>query len=249
MRFSFTTKPATFLERPNRFRIAARLHENGEIVQVHCPNPGRLGELLLPGAVVHVSPAAPPSAARRRKTSHDLRFVEHPQHRQLISLDTRLPNALFAEGMRTGFFEPFAECVEIRPEVALPGEHAGVHSRIDFCLQTGAGIPCWVEVKSVTLVEDGCALFPDAPTARGRRHVDELAERVACGERAAVVFIVQRPDAAELRPQWATDPEFAEALARAHAAGVEVYAYTCALSLHKICLREPIPVVISAPGL
>ena len=249
MHFLFTTKPATFLERPNRFRVVARLHENGEIVQVHCPNPGRLGELLLPGAVVHVSPASSTGSTRGRKTSHDLRFVEHPQHGQLISLDTRLPNALFAEGIRTGFFEPFADCVNMRTEVALPGEHTGVHSRIDFRLQIGVGTPCWVEVKSVTLVEDGCALFPDAPTARGRRHVDELAERVAGGERAAVVFIVQRPDAAQLRPQWATDPEFAEALTRAHAAGVEVYAYTCALSLRNICLREPIPVVISAPGL
>lgn len=241
MDFAFTAQAATFLERPNRFRVMARLHDTEQIVAVHCPNPGRLAELLIPGATIYVSRAA----STTRKTTHDLRFVEHPEHGQLVSLDTRLPNALFAEGLRNGFFAPFSGCVEVQSEVTLPDIHAGVQSRIDFRLVDSDGVPCWVEVKSVTLVEKGCARFPDAPTTRGRRHVNELAERVALGERAAVAFIVQRPDATALRPQWETDPAFAQALADADAAGVELYAYTCTLSTRAIHLQQQIPVVLS----
>jgi sugar fermentation stimulation protein A len=239
MRFPFTTQPAIFLERPNRFLVTARLHASGAIIQAHCPDPGRLCELLLPGALVHVSKAAD----TRRKTAYDLRFVEHPEHGQLISLDSRLPNAIFREGMEMEFFAPFRGARSVEREVTLPAaNHGQVHSRIDYRLVDGEGRTCWIEVKSVTLVEDGCALFPDAVTARGRRHVLELAGLVKQGERAAVVFIVQRPDADRFMPQWVTDLDFAEALAQAHRAGVEIYAYTCALTLHSVTLERQIAV-------
>jgi sugar fermentation stimulation protein A len=244
MRFSFTTQPATFLARPNRFRIEATLLHNGRAISAHCPDPGRLRELLIPGVTVHVSPAA----KAERKTAWDLRFVEHPEHGQLISLDSRLPNQLFAEGLAADFFAPFRNPRRVEREVPVDLPHAGgIRSRFDYRLLDAAGRTCWIEVKSATLVEDGWAYFPDAVTERGRRHVEELAALAARGDRAAVVFIVQRPDAAGLSPQWQADPRFAQALVDAAAAGVEIYAYTCTLTVAAMNLAREIPVVLSAP--
>lgn len=241
MIFPFTTQPATFLERPNRFRIEARLHASGEEISAHCPDPGRLRELLIPGVTVHVSPATNPN----RKTAWDLRFVEHPESGQLISLDSRLPNQLFAEGLAQGFFAPFRGAREVRREVSIaPPAHGGVRSRFDYQLVDREGRVCWIEVKSATLVVDGRALFPDAPTERGRRHVSELTALATGGERAAVVFIVQRPDANALAPNRETDPAFAQALAAARTAGVEVYAYTCELTTAEIRLAREIRVEV-----
>lgn len=255
MVFDFVTQPATFLARPNRYRVEARLHACGTPVAAHCADPGRLQELLIPGVTVHVSPAGmrlpglPP-----RKTAWDLRFVEHPAHGQLVSLDTRVPNRIFAEGIAAGFFAPWRGGALIGREVPLRvaglAGQGGIVSRIDFRIADARGIPWWVEVKSASLVEDGAAgnvaRFPDAVTARGRRHVEELAALARAGERAAVVFIVQRPDATELRPQWSTDPAFAAALAAAEQAGVLLLAATCRLTTQEICLERMIP-VIAAP--
>lgn len=241
MIFPFTTQPATFLERPNRFRIEARLHAGGEEISAHCPDPGRLRELLIPGVTVHVSPATNPN----RKTAWDLRFVEHPETGQLISLDSRLPNQLFAEGLAEDFFAPFRNARKVRREVSIaPPTDGGVRSRFDYQIVDREGRTCWIEVKSATLVVDGRALFPDAPTERGRRHVSELAALAAAGERTAVVFIVQRPDADALAPNRETDPAFAQALADARTAGVEIYAYTCELTTTEIRLAREIGVEV-----
>jgi len=239
MNFNFTTQPATFIARPNRFRVEARLQGSGEPISAHCPDPGRLRELLIPDVTIHVSRATNPA----RKTAWDLRFVGHPENGQLISLDSRLPNQLFGEGLADGFFAPFRDPAKIEREVSVDRPvHGGVRSRIDYRIVDSDGRVCWIEVKSATLVVERRTLFPDAPTERGRRHVNELATLVANGERAAVVFIVQRPDADSLSPNWETDPDFARALADAHAAGVEVYAYTCGLTTKKVWLDRRIEV-------
>lgn len=249
MNFPFLTEAATFLERPNRYRISAALKKSGAVVAAHCPNPGRLGELLVPGATVHISAATNPE----RRTAYDLRFVEHPVNGELVSLDTRLPNQLFAEGLRRGFFAPFVEYTDFAQEVTLPldlykklhkVQAPKVRSRIDFRLVTPEGKICWVEVKSASLVIDGCARFPDAVTARGRRHVLELAEVSEQGMKTAIVFIVQRADAHQLRPQWETDPAFGEALLVAQAKGVAIYAHTCRLTLSAVELQAEIPVYL-----
>ena len=139
----------------------------------------------------------------------------------LVSVDARLPNPLLADALARGGLPQFAGYTGIRGE-AVRGQ-----SRLDFLLTDGGGNRCWIETKSVTLVEDGLALFPDAPTLRGCKHLEELGAAVAGGDRAALVFVVQRPDARCLAPHVAADPAFTAALARAAAAGVEVYAYTC----------------------
>ena len=241
MDFTFRTEPAAFLRRPNRFRVEARLAD-GLVIAAHCPDPGRLAELLLPDVTVHVSPAA----VGTRKTGYDLRFVEHPQTGQLISLDSRLPNQLFREGLAQGFFPAFHGVQAVDAEVTVPGggqTRHGVRSRLDYRLTLAGGQVCWVEVKSATLVVDGVARFPDAPTDRGRRHLAELAELAAAGQRAAVVFIVQRPDAVAVAANRATDPEFARVLDAVRTRGVEAYAATCALSTTTIRLANLIPVL------
>ena len=235
----FRASPATFIARPNRFRVEARLHETGEIISAHCADPGRLRELLLPDVTVYVSKAAENS---KRKTDYDLHFVEHPDHGQLVSLNTQLPNKIVWEGLQRGDFEPFRGCGEILREVHL-AERLGIDnkSRIDFWLLDRNQRPCWIEAKSVSLVEDGVALFPDAPTKRGQRHLHVLTQLAEKGYRAAVLFIVQRPDAVCFRPNRATDPDFADALAAAEQAGVEIYVYTCNLTLTEVWIAEQIP--------
>jgi sugar fermentation stimulation protein A len=242
MRFTFVTQPAIFLERPNRYLVIVQLRD-GQVIRAHCPDPGRLRELLIPGVTVHVSPAS----HALRKTTYDLRFVEHPVHGQLVSLDTRLPNQVVWEGLQTGFFAPFAGYSQIEREVRAPVAGWGIQSRIDFRLWDTQGQPCWIEVKSATLVEARVARFPDAVTERGRRHLFELIHLRQQGARAAVLFIVQRPDADCVVPQWETDPEFGRTLAQAREAGVELYAYTCTLTTTQLELARPIPVVTDAP--
>lgn len=236
MHFPFTVEPAIFLERPNRYVVHARLCQNDEIVRAHCPDPGRLEELLIPGTIIHVDRAADPN----RRTSHTLRFVEHPASGQLVSLNTHLPNALFVEGWQTGFFPQFQPYTELQREVRL--QHGTTQSRIDFCLRDDAGNECWVETKSASLVLDGVARFPDAPTIRGRRHVEALMHQVEDGHAAAIIFVVQRPDAHTFAPYWERDPDLGDALRQAQRHGVSIYAYTCELTPEAIWLAQQIPV-------
>ncbi|MDW7991956.1 MAG: DNA/RNA nuclease SfsA [Anaerolineae bacterium] len=153
----------------------------------------------------------------------------------LVSVDVWLPGPLFAEALTEGRLPEWEKVTRVEREVRC-GE-----SRLDFRLEGPAGV-VWVETKSVTLVEDGVALFPDAPTLRGQRHLVQLTKQVRRGEGAAVVFIVQRPDAEAFAPHARADPAFAACLAEAAAAGVRVYAYACAVSREEIRITWPLPV-------
>jgi sugar fermentation stimulation protein A len=255
MNFDFIAQPAIFVARPNRYVVHACL-ASGAVVIAHCADPGRLAELLIPGARVYLSPAARPRpGAPLRKTAWDLRFVEHPESARLISLDTRVPNALFAEGLASGFFPELGDSLslhEVRREVSLPVVPAArtgprtPHSRADYRLMHADGSLTWVEVKSASLVVEGVARFPDAITARGRRHALELAALARSGTRTAIVFIVQRPDADALTAHRGTDPAFADALDEASAAGVRILAATCRLTTAAISLDRRIPVLTRA---
>ena len=243
MQFDFTALPATFVERPNRFRVVARLHESDEVVNAHCPNPGRLRELLIPGATIYVSKAL----NSNRKTPYDLRFVEHPESGVLVSLDTRLPNDVAEEALASGAVPLAKGYRQIEREVTLASERHKVQSRIDFRLTSASGERLWIEVKSVSLVEEGIALFPDAPTERGRRHLEELVHVIKAGDKAAVLFIVQRADAHEIRPHWETDPAFGDALAAAQAAGVMLVGYTCQLTTKSVGIDQQVPIKVIKP--
>ena len=165
----------------------------------------------------------------------------------LVSVDARLPNALIAEMLAAGRLEPFRRYAHFKREVQL-GE-----SRLDFRLEGPVGV-CWVEVKSVTLVEDGVARFPDAPTVRGvrhlsmqreaKRHLRELIAAAGRGEQAAVVFVIQRPDARRFVPHDQADAAFGAALREAANSGVGVYAWACEVSRRAIRVDRRVAITL-----
>jgi len=221
--------PATFIRRDNRFRATVEL--NREPVAVHVPNSGRLHELFVPGRKVLIRPVDKP----HRKTRYDLVMVWADG--VLVSLDSRLPGPLLAEAVRAGRLAEFAGYHTVREEVPLG------HSRIDVLLEGEPG-QCWIEAKSVTLVEEGTAYFPDAVTARGKRHVEELAAALEQGVCAAIIFVVQREDAERFRPHDASDPAFGRALRLAAEQGVKVRAYRCRVQPDEIQIDREIPVIL-----
>ena len=223
--------PARFIARPNRFLTVVDL--NGTEVEAHLPDPGRLKELLLPGVKVWIRDASGPA----RRTNYTLTLVKAPSG-ELVSLVTTFPNEMVAEALtESGIAELAAWTVERR-------EATWGRSRFDFLLDDGTGRQMLLEVKSVTLVEGNRALFPDAITARGARHVRELAAAVQQGFAATVLFVVQRRDADSITPARAIDPAFADALGAAHAAGVTVLGYRCEVSTEEARVTEAVPVLL-----
>ena len=217
-----------FLNRDNRFRVTVEVA--GEAVWAHLPNSGRLGELLVPGRRALLAPRS----AAGRKTDYDMVMILDGA--EWVSVDSRLPNRLVAEAVEAGQLVPLSGYSGIRREVVFGG------SRFDLSLRHPDRRPCLVEVKSVTLVVDGLGCFPDAVTARGRRHVLELTTAVAAGYRAAVVFVVQRQEVQGFRPHDEADPDFGAALRQAAGQGVEVYAYACQVGPGRIEIDRPLPV-------
>lgn len=234
-----TLHPALFLRRVNRFRAEVLLE--GTPAAAHVPNSGRLTDLLHPRVPVYVHPAAKPG----RKTAYDLLLVQATAQ-VLVSIDARLPPQLFAEALPSGMFDDWLGTPK-RPWTAR-AEPAYGEGRLDLYLSAPQQPPWWLETKSVTLVQHGVALFPDAPTARGRRHLADLCTLVQQGQRAAVVFIVQRPDAEAFAPHPEADPQFPAALQEAAACGVEVHAYTCRVHLTEIAVAREIPVALTPPN-
>ncbi len=224
--------PAIFLSRTNRFRVDVSL--NGKPTAAHLANSGRLGELLVAGAPVWLRPA-PCQGRTLRKTGYDLALVKYGCH--LVSVDARLPNDLVELGLQTNQIRGLPQPAKLEREVLLGG------GRIDFRVHAADdGPPCWIEVKSVTLVNEGIARFPDAPTARGRRHLDELVSAVAGGDCAAVVFCVQRTDADCFAPNDAADPAFGQTLRHAGRVGVKILALRCHVTLEYVRIMGQIPV-------
>ncbi len=225
---------ARLLRRENRFRAAARLADGREVA-VHVPNSGRMHEVFDRPRRAWLARARNP----HRKTPYDLVLVEGDGG-VLISVDSRLPNRLFATALQQGVFDGWlglpSKAWQVRPEPPY-GE-----GRLDFLLTAPDHRRWWIETKSITLVEDGVALFPDAPTARGRRHLADLCRLVRAGDRAAMVFIAQRHDAAAFAPHPTADPDFPAALRRAAACGVLVKAYRCAMTLEGVGDLREIPV-------
>ena len=224
---------ARFLRRVNRFLALVEI--DGRETGVHVANSGRLRELFLPGAAVWLKPAPVLSLSKGgRKTAYDLALVETGG--LLVSADARLPNALVAEAAAEGLLRGIERPSLIRRESTF-GE-----SRFDLMLEH-ANAKRYIEVKSVTLVEHGVALFPDSPTLRGAKHLNTLAEAVEAGHRAAVIFVVQRPDATAFAANEPADPVLAAALRRAVARGVEAYAYNCRVSLREVRIDRQLPII------
>ena len=217
-----------FIKRLNRF--AALVDVERREYLAHVPNSGRMGELLVPGFRVLLLPAPP---GTNRKTSFDLALVDTGS--ALSSADARLPNKLVAEALNQKRMPQFASYPVAR------GEQVFGESRLDFLLE-GPGGKCYVETKSVTLIEDGVGLFPDAPTIRGVKHLRSLMAAREEGHEAAVVFVIQRADADAFAPHDVADPLLGATLREAVAAGVEAWAYRCRVSEQCIILADEVPV-------
>lgn len=216
---------ATFLARPNRF--IAHVELAGEQVICHVKNTGRCRELLVPGAEVWLEKGSNPG----RKTAWDLIAVQKDAH--LINMDAQAPNKVFAEW-----------AAQWEPELtALHSEVTYGQSRLDFCLETPRGLH-YVEVKGVTLEERGHTRFPDAPTERGIKHLQELMRAAAEGHRASAVFVIQMEDVIDFAPNDDTHPAFGAALREAAKAGVQVVAVNCRVTPDSLEILGPVPVVL-----
>ena len=226
MRFGGRLVPAVFQSRPNRF-LGVVLVDGVETL-CFIPNPGRMKELLYRGARVYIIPVQ----SDTRKTHYNLALVDH--NGVLVSVDSNVPNKVVREAVDRGIIEPFKEFRVKKAEYTF-GE-----SRLDFLLESDSG-KLLLEVKSCTLIRDGVALFPDAPTKRGSRHLRTLTQGLKQG-RSAVFFLIQRPDANSFRPNMETDPDFAANLKEANREGVEVYAYSSRVDFDGVFLGSRVPI-------
>ncbi len=217
---------AVFLQRPNRFIAQVLLH--GQEETVHVKNTGRCKELLVPGAKVYLEKGKNPA----RKTAWDLIAVEKGE--RLINMDSQLPNKVAEEWLVQGGFGHFSQ---------LFREQTWGASRLDFCLKDSHRIK-YVEVKGVTLEEGGRVYFPDAPTARGVKHLEELTRIRQEGMEAAVLFVVQMDGVTAFSPNDATDPAFGDALRRAKDAGVEIAAIDCLVRPEEVTPGQRVPVIL-----
>jgi len=205
---------------------------NGEEIKAHVANSGRLTELFQPGCEVYLVK----KQGGKRITGYDLSLVSYAGI--LVSVDARLPNSVVAGAIDRGELSEFTGYCVHKREVKFG------QSRLDMVLENQWQHRYYVEVKSVTLVSGGTAMFPDAPTERGSRHLEELAAAVAKGYSAAVVFLIQREDAKAFSTNDATDPLFGSMLRQVMEAGVEAYAYTCKISAREIKISGSVPVVL-----
>ena len=218
--------PGMFLARPNRF--VAHVQIGGGVEICHVKNTGRCRELLPVGAKVWCCESDNPA----RKTRFDLITVQKGE--RMINMDSQAPNVAAREWLLAG---GLGEITDLRPET-VHGD-----SRFDFSF-TKDGKRCFLEVKGVTLENEGVCAFPDAPTERGSKHLRGLIRAVEEGHGAYVLFVVQMEDVRYLHPNDKTDPAFGQALRDAAAAGVEVLAMECKVTPDSMVIHKSLPVVL-----
>jgi sugar fermentation stimulation protein A len=218
-----------FLSRPNRF--IAEVEIDGAIERCHVKNTGRCKELLVPDAGVYVQKCDNP----HRKTQFDLVSVQ--KGARFINMDSQAPNAVFYEFLHRGKF--ITGLTKIKPE-AVHGD-----SRFDFYCEAEER-KIFIEVKGVTLEENGVVLFPDAPTLRGLKHVNELARCAEAGYEAHIVFVVQMADVLFFTPNNATQPAFGAALISAREAGVQIAAFDCAVTPDSLTISKAVEVRLNS---
>ena len=223
---------AVFLERLNRFIAYTEL--NGRKETVHVKNTGRCAELLVPGASVYIQRSANPD----RKTKWDLISVEKGE--RMINMDSQIPNRLVEEWIRGGHL--FRDVTLVRTETTYG------NSRFDLYVEA-EGKRIFIEVKGVTLEENGVCRFPDAPSERAVKHLEELILAKQEGYETYVFFVIQMKDVRYFTPNTDTHPAFAEALRRAAAAGVHILAYDCTVSPDSIEIDSPVDIVLGSPEL
>ncbi len=234
-----------FLARPNRFVAHVLIH--GEEQIVHVKNTGRCREILQPGVRVYLEDYE--GDIRNRKTRYSLVAAEKPneglesEHR-LINIDSQAPNKAVGEALTSG-------------DIQLPGFEEGLffikaeqcfgNSRFDFYIEGFNGQKAFIEVKGVTLEEDGVVRFPDAPTIRGVKHIHELAVAVEMGYKAFVIFVIQMQDVRYFEPNDATHAAFGQALREAAERGVLSLAYDCQVTKSTMKIHKAVPILLNRP--
>ena len=220
---------AIFIERPNRFITIIEI--GGKKHKSHLPDPGRLKELLIPGVYLLVRPAP---ENKKRSTAFTTIMVNLKG--QWISLVSTLPNQFVKYSFQNKCIPIFQRYKLVKPEIAIRNH------RLDFLLSNKSGRNFFLEVKSVTFVEDGIAKFPDAVTTRGMNHAKILTGLVKEGDFAGILFVCQRPDATLFEPMWDRDPMFSNVLFNAYKMGVKVWCITLNISKTEISFNKEIPV-------
>ena len=224
-------QPATFLVRQNRFSALVRLSEDAPPIPVHVKNTGRLGELLLPGAHVYLTESQNPA----RKTRFDLIAVE--KEGRLFNIDSLAPNTVVAEALAQG------RIAGIGPVSFFRREKTFGQSRFDLYYEASHRRG-FIDVKGVTLEKNGLALFPDAPTARGTKHLLELMVARQAGYEATVLFLLQFQGASAFSPHADRDPIFTDILKKASKNGVTILSYDCHVLPQSLTMASPIPVLL-----
>ena len=228
-----------FISRPNRFIAEVKLNQSEEITRVHVKNTGRCRELLQPGSTVYLEDFT--CRMGTRKMAYSLIGVEKmlPDGQTLmVNMDSQAPNKVTAEALASGkiILPGMGKLTEIR------GEKTYGDSRFDFYVEDEDGRKGFIEVKGVTLEEDGVVRFPDAPTERGVKHIHELMKARSEGYMAYALFIVQMEGMRLFMPNDDTHPAFGDALREASAAGVDVLAYQCHVTEDTLEVTEPVAV-------
>ena len=225
MRYSHIQK-GEFLRRPNRF--IANVLLNGEEVICHVKNTGRLKELLLPGATVFLEE----SDNTARKTRFDLVAVMRGD--EVVNIDSQAPNQAVGDWLRKGGL--FEDVSHVKAETRYGA------SRFDFYIESASGRKAFLEVKGVTLLQEDVARFPDAPTTRGIKHIEELVKCIEDGYEAYILFLLEMKGSRWMEPNDATHPAFGKALREAAAIGVKVLAYDCIVTPDRLEVDQPVEV-------
>ena len=235
MEFSQPLVRGRLIQRYKRFLADIALDDGGEIT-AHCPNPGAMIGLNMPGLTCWLS--YDPSPKRKLPYTWELVEAPSPDGRFLpVGLNTLHPNRIVAEALAADAVPEVAGYATHRREVRY-----GVNSRVDFLLEHPDRVPCWLEVKNVHLRRAGTlAEFPDCVAARSLKHLRELTAMVAAGQRAVMLFVIQRTDCDAFEACADLDPAYARGLTQAAAAGVEVLAYRCAITPHHVVLADRVP--------
>ena len=218
----------TLIKRYKRFLADVKLG-NGQLVTAHCPNTGSMTGCSEPGSQVYLTYHDDP----KRKLNYTWQMIQ--MRDSLVGVNTMIPNRLVELSIRAGVIPEFQSARKVRREVSV-----GNRSRIDLQLISADGRVCYIEIKNCTLVENGIARFPDAVTARGVKHLNELERLCAQGKQCVMFYFIQRMDAHSFQPADRIDPDYGAVLRRAIKNGVQVMAYDVQMDLKGIRLRHPI---------